>query len=1410
MADREAGREIHDAIDEGYVDVDLGDLSDTFSGRQPEKTGSPGSSSVYGSTNEGVRNPSTRNLIPIRKHDERSRETMPLDRASLFSFITYSWLTKYMKIAYNRGLGSEDIPLCSPKDSCDHAAQRLERLWNEEVKRRGLEDASLQRVIWKFTRSRVLVNIVLYLISIVFGFIGPIFFMSRLVQFCQDHDKVWWHGALWAAGMAGSELTRVLLFGVAWGIAYRTGTRLRSAVMTMLYKKVIRLSTLGDKSIGEMINLFANDGQRIYEVASFGPFIIGDPFVATMGTGYTIWLLGPHAALGMLVFVLFYPVQYLVSTLTGYFRRRTLTATDQRVQLMNELLICIKLIKMYAWEKPFSLSIKKIREKEKSFLESTAYVQSASVALTPVVPIIAVIVTFLAHIGFGYDLSPAEGFAVVAVMISRVRPSLNGAREALKTWDEARVIWPRIKSVLSMEESKPFSEKPIDRSIALSIYNGSFVWRESALTKTRAKRNRNLWSRICCCCGQGDIEKEVLTSLVQPKSIPVLISINLIVPKSRLIGVCGTVGSGKSSLLSAILGQMILEQGRVTIDGSFAYVSQQAWIMNCTLKENILFGEPFEMEKYNRVLMVCALDQDIGILPAGDQTEIGERGINLSGGQRQRVSLARAIYANRDIYLLDDPLSAVDSHVGNHIFNHCIRGALKEKTVMFVTHQLQYLSQCDEVIFMDHGRILDQGRHGDLLNQNERYATLISTFLHEESETNLDEVVSNSDDDQLVSQTSGRASPESATFKRKQFDKKTSLSTSTELMLSKHSVTDDELYSNVDTGGRLIEEEKIEVGSIPSHTYKSYIKSAGGYILAAFVLSMFAVNVVGTAMSSWWLAHWLNTGVVNATRTVGNETEYYPSVRGHPDLHYYELVYGMFILVIVLSSLIRSFFFIKASLRASNLLHNRLLVKVFNSPMSFFDSTPVGRILNIFSRDLDETDCRLPSCIEALVQNMLVVSMSITFIAMVVPWFLIALLLLAVIFILVSRTFRCALRDLKRLENVSRSPIYSHVTASVSGLNTIHAFGKERAFVSKFMNLYDENSSVFFLFTCSMRWLAVRLDFIAVCIIGVTAGLVVVLRGMIPPAFAGLALAYAGQLTGILQNTVRWASETESRFTSVQRMETLLDTLESEGPAVIKERRPPSDWPQKGSIVFSNVNMRYRANLPLVLNDVSFHIKPKEKIGIVGRTGSGKSSLGVALFRLVDLISGVIEIDGINIAEIGLEDLRSKLSIIPQDPVLFIGTIRYNLDPFQKYNDDVIWEAIERTYMKDKIKALPDKLDSAVIENGENFSVGERQLLCMARALLRHSKILLLDEATAAIDTQTDALVQQTLREAFEDCTILTIAHRLNTVIQCDRVLVLQGGMVVEFDNPLVLLANGRSSFAGMMAAAQHRNAFLS
>nr|QST14989.1 ABCC5 protein [Diaphanosoma celebensis] len=1401
LEDIDITSEIHDALDEGYVGLDLDTLHRTLPRQLWARHEGRPQIPVY-KPNPGFSrySQSLKHFFPIRK-SEKSKQIMPLDGAGLFSYITYGWITSYMQKAFKTGLKAEDIPLCSTQDSCDYSAQKLEYLWKEELRLHGTKKASLRNVVWKFIRTRVIIHVFMYLFSLSCGFLGMMFFMRWLLKFCEDAEGIWWHGALYALGLSLVELIRVVCFGVTWGISYRTGVRLRSALITMIYKKIMKLSSLGDKSIGELINLVANDGQRIYDFAVIAPMVVGGPFVAVVGSAYIIWLLGPHALVGVFTFILFYPVQYGISTITGYLRRRTIVATDQRVRLMSELLNCVKLIKMYAWEKPFAHTIMDMRGKERDLLEKSAYVQSVSVALIPLVPVIAVIATFIAHIATGHDLTPAEAFTIWCIMDTMSIPGYV-IPDATTSTMQMKVALSRIKSLLCMDELKHYAQKPMDKSIAVAISEATFTW-PFPLERKKKKKKRSLKERSNRNAQENKESEKELLDAANRQPVNALVDINFLVPKGRLVGVCGSVGAGKSSLLSAILSQMDLTRGTVSIDGAFAYVSQQAWIMNCSVKENILFGEAFDAKKYYNTIWACALNDDLTALPAGDETEIGERGINLSGGQRQRVAMARALYANKDIYLLDDPLSAVDAHVGQHIFDHCIRSALRVKTVIFVTHQLQYLSRCDEVVFMDEGHILDQGEHNELMNRNGQYATLIAAFMKEHAGQGSEEDSVESETETFNSIANGAAAKSPRKLSR-------STSKRTESVSSNGAVSADPSggVASVDGAlqnvavGRLIEDEKVEVGSVPFSTYLIYMQYAGGYLLALFVFLAFVVNIASTVFSSWWLAHWLNDGSLNVTMEVNGANVTYKSVNAHPDLEYYQTVYGLFILIIIVSSLFRGFLFMKVSLRASSILHNRLFVQIFRSPMKFFDTTPIGRILNIFSRDLDETDSRLPSSAENLIQNFLIICSSISLVVLVFPWFLAAIFVLALAFFFVCRVFRCAIRDLKRLENVSRSPIYSHVATSVNGLNTIHAFGKEREFLTKFMILFDENASTFFLFNCSMRWLAVRLDLLTVCGMAVTAGLVVALHGVVPAAFAGLALAFSGQLAGTLQYTVRLANETEARFISVQRMHTYFQTLEAEGPAIVENRRPQENWPRHGAIRFSNVKMRYRTNLPLVLKGISFDIEPGEKIGIVGRTGSGKSSLGVALFRLVELSSGSIKIDGVNIAEIGLEDLRSKLSIIPQDPVLFIGTIRYNLDPFNQYTDVAIWEALDRTNMKDKIRFLPLQLDSSVVENGDNFSVGERQLLCMARALLRHSKILLLDEATAAIDTQTDALVQETLREAFKDCTILTIAHRLNTVMQCDRILVLQDGKVVEFDKPGVLLANSRSAFSAMMAAA--------
>uniref|UniRef100_A0AAQ5Y7H1 ATP-binding cassette, sub-family C (CFTR/MRP), member 12 n=1 Tax=Amphiprion ocellaris TaxID=80972 RepID=A0AAQ5Y7H1_AMPOC len=1204
---------------------------------------------------------SLQTLKPFRWSSPQSH---PLDNAGFFSFTTFAWMTPMMWAMFRNKLDMSSLNL-SPLDAADTSGERLQRMWEEEVAKKGPEKASLVRAVLRFQRTRLIISVLVGILAMVAVFLGP-------VSLLYSGTSTVTRGVGLAIGLFTTEFFKAFLISLLWAMNLRTAVRLKGAFSSMGFQKVISLRVHSGISMGEMINVLTSDGHRLFEAVLFGSFILSTPVLFIVCIVYACYILGYTALTGVCTYIVFVPVQFFLAKLINRFRWKAMQVTDSRVRTMNEILSSIKLIKMYAWEDSFEKKVKHIR--------IVSYIQNINTSITSIIPTLATVLTFLVHT-LSIILCYYQAFTTIAIF--------NSMRFCL-------ALMPMCVKALA----------------------------EAAVSIARLKVNSSF---------------------------------------GNLLGVCGNVGSGKSSLISCILEQMHLLQGSVTADGTFAYVSQQAWIFHGTVQENILMGQPLDQAKYDRVVDVCSLRADLKILPYGDQTEIGERGLNLSGGQKQRISLARAVYSDKDIFLLDDPLSAVDAHVGKHIFEECVKKELQGKSIILVTHQLQYLEFCDDILVLEDGEILEAGNHEDLMTAKGRYAQLISNYQLEQSKV--------------------RVSPEALLWQHY----------SVSVALRKVAVKP--------SHDQLVSQELSTEGAVSWRIYQQYCKAAGGYIVTFLTILNIVLMIGSTAFSNWWLSYWLGQGDGSPSNTTSNEGD----ISQNPDLQFYQMIYGVMIIVTVVLAVIKCFFYTHVTLNAGCKFHDTMFKKIIASPMSFFDTTPTGRILNRFSKDQEELDSVLPLHMDPFLQFCLLVTFTIVIIASVFPAMLAAVVVIGLLFSLIL-----FIRQMKKMENISRSPCISLTTSTLQGLSTIHAYNiRDTIFLHflQFKSLNDLNSNHYLLFHSGTRWLSFWLDFMAATMTLLVALFVVLSSNeFISPSLKGLAISYTIQLTGMLQYVVRQATEVEARFNSVERLQEYITGCKSEAPRHIKDAQIPEDWPKSGVITFQDYKMRYRENTPIVLNRLDFFIRAGEKLGIVGRTGSGKSSLGVALFRLVEPAGGTILIDGVDIMAIGLQDLRSKLSIIPQDPVLFIGTVRYNLDPFNNYTDEDIWTALEKTYMKDTISRLERKLQAEVLENGENFSVGERQLMCMARALLRNSKIIILDEATASIDAETDALIQNTIKDAFSDCTMLTIAHRINTVVQADRILVMDKGEAVELDSPDVLKQRPDSMFSSLLAAANTVN----
>ncbi|KAK3927988.1 Multidrug resistance-associated protein 5 [Frankliniella fusca] len=1322
--------------------------------------------------------PAMKHLLPYRKAPPDS-QVMPGNSSGMFSYIAVAWMTKLMWKAYRRGLSEDDLYELHTADRAESNAGRLESAWHDRVRQQGFE-ASLFSVVWRFCRTRAIVATTLMVLAVIFQFMGPAILQRLILQYVEDKTQPLSWGLTLVGMLFATQLLRNYCFGAAYVMGLHTAIRIQGSIQHLVYKKMLLLRSGGERALGQVITFCTNEQERIFEAAHMGVLILGTPVMFTMCVTYSVWVLGPWALVGNLVILLFYPVMAGVASLTSMVRIKTVQVTDKRIGLMNEILSSIRLIKMYAWEDSFAKNICNVRDLERQQLQKAAFLQSFSNTITPSITILASIATFLGYSLTGNNLYTAEAFTVHAVFTA-MQFTVGTLPYFIKCLAEARISCNKIQKFLQ----RPNFESTVTRNPGgiqssgpvIDFKKATFIWDDEepeTLLKGATTPSRGNIPKVSesdpvngVKNGKNPEESNKLFSDVDKTEVlEPLRNISLTVERGTLLGICGSVGAGKSSLLSAITGDMIRVHGEMFVQGSLALVSQQAWIFNETLRENILFGLPYDEERYKEVINVCSLQRDLEMLSNGDQTEIGERGTNLSGGQKQRVNLARAVYANKDVYLLDDPLSAVDARVARHIFSKCIKGTLKGKTILLVTHGLQFLVDCDEVVFLKDGAISEHGSHSELSKAAGDYSQML-TFDHARS-------------------------------------------------LKKQTSADDTEAKNIDeeppleeNGGKMTSAEEHK--SLGFSGYLRYFVFCGGYFIMSLLLLLILLFTLARLFSGVWLQIWLDEGDGLEDERKLNMTLYNLSytdvelkglVNENPDRAFYQLVYGLTFGITILIGICKGWGIARQLLLGSSRLHDTMFRKIMRCPISFYDVTPTGRILQRFSKDMDELDVRIPYFFEFVWQGLMFCVTQMLLICFVFPIFSIALTVAAILFAFLDVWLNKGLKETKRLDNLRKSPVLNHITSTMSGLSVIRSFGRQRIFLERFCARLNHSLASDLIYRSSVRWFTFRMDMIAVVMVTLTGFVVVYFRGTVTTAESGLALSCVFAVCTFIPYVMQLKSEFQSRFTSAERVLEYSSDLPEEAPKHIDQSPKPNNWPDKGDIKMENVELRYRPGLPLVLQSVSAHIQGGEKIGVVGRTGAGKSSLISTFLRLTELAGGRILIDDVDISLLGLQELRSAIAIIPQDPVLFEGTLRFNLDPFGEHKDEKIWEALEKSHLKDKLSREEKQLQTPVSAAGQNLSVGEKQLICLARAVLRQNKILLLDEATASVDVETDFLIQSTIRETFKDCTVVTIAHRLHTVSSYDRVMVMDAGKVIEFDTPVALRANRDSVFNSMLEAA--------
>ncbi|CAJ1935619.1 unnamed protein product [Sphenostylis stenocarpa] len=1241
---------------------------------------------------------------------------------SVWNKLTFRWLNPIFKTGRIKKLELSDIPPVPCSESAENASSMLEG----SLRKQKLGESSLTKAIANSVWKSLALNAVLAGVNTGASYIGPLL-ITNFVNFLlgNNGDSSVQYGLVLAfvfflAKTVESLSQRQWYFG-----AQRIGIRVRAALISLIYGKSLMMKFAGPTQ-GKIINLINVDVERIGDFCWYihGVWLLPVQVILALVILYiNLGYIPSFAAFGVTILVMVCNTP-LANKQEGL-HSKIMEAKDSRIKMTSETMKNIRILKLHSWETSFLQKLLQLRETEKAWLQKYLYTCSAIATLFWTSPTLVSVVTFGACILVKTELTAATVLSALATFRILQEPIYN-LPELISMIIQTKVSVDRIQEFLKEDDQNQFIDRHTSKnsSVAIEIKAGEYAWEINDQTH---------------------------------KKPTIQITRKLVIKKGQKVAVCGSVGSGKSSLLCCILGEIPLVSGAATkVYGTRSYVPQSPWIQSGTVRENILFGKQMNNDFYEVVLDGCALHQDINLWGDGDLNLVEERGINLSGGQKQRIQLARAVYNDSDIYFLDDPFSAVDALTGSHLFKKCLMKLLYDKTVVYATHQLEFLESADLILVMKDGKIVESGRYKDLIAcPNSELVQQMAA--HQET---VHQINPSQEDDSAAS---------CRPYQKNQIE------------------VDQENIQEIMEDWKRNKEEQTETGRVKWSVYSTFVKSAYKGALVPVILICQILFQVMQMGSNYWMS-WATEqrGRVNNKQLM--ETFVLLSCGG-----------TIFILG-------RTVLMAAVAVETAQRLFHGMIISVFRAPVSFFDTTPSSRILSRSSTDQSTVDTDIPYRLAGLVFA-LIQLLSIIVLMSQVAWQIILLFFVVLaISIWYQSYYITTARELARMVGIRKSPILHHFSESIAGAATIRCFNQEQIFLTKVKVLIDDYSRVAFYNFGTMEWLSVRINFLFNLVFYFVLVILVTLpRSTIDPSLAGLVATYGLNLN-VLQAWVIWnLCNVENKMISVERI-LQFSSIPSEAPLIIKDCRPEQEWPKEGNVKLRNLHIRYDPAAPMVLKGVTCVFPGQKKIGIVGRTGSGKSTLVQALFRVVEPLEGSILIDGVDISKIGLQDLRSKLGIIPQDPTLFLGTVRTNLDPLEQHADQELWEVLSKCHLAEIVRRDPRLLDAPVAENGENWSVGQRQLVCLARLLLKKRRILVLDEATASIDTATDNLIQKTIREETSGCTVITVAHRIPTVIDTDLVLVLDEGTIAEYDDPAKLLQNSSSSFSKLVSEFLRRS----